>query len=264
MGKRILEAIYATRRLRVEQAESALPLAALKDRAKASPPALDFVSALRMTAPAIIAEVKQRSPSRGVLRDPFDHLDLARAYVEGGAAALSVVTEPDFFGGSLNWLSEIRQATKLPLLRKDFLFCEYQVWESRVAGADAVLLIVAMLNDSELARLVRVASEAGLQCLVEVHDEREADRARKLNVAMVGVNNRDLQTFKIQLETSERLAGHLPAGALRVAESGIDTHADCKRLLGFGFEAFLVGEALVTAADPAGRLRSLRDEHAPR
>jgi indole-3-glycerol phosphate synthase len=254
----ILEQIVAARKVRVQAAEKALPLAQLLRRAEAMPPVRDFVSALRENPPAIIAEVKKGSPSRGLFKIGFDPKALAQAYASGGAAALSVVTEPDFFWGDLAWIAGLHASTSLPILRKDFVFSPYQVWESRAAGADALLLILAMLTDQEASLLVLEAKSAGLQCLVEVHDEVEARRAVLLQPDMVGVNNRDLGTFAVALETSERLATLLPSGSLRVAESGISTQSDCSRLAAHGYGAFLVGEALVTDPDPAARIRALR------
>lgn len=258
MADRILEQIYAARLERVREAEATVPLSALKSQAASRPRAYDFAGALRSSMPAMIAEVKKGSPSKGVFHERFDPLALAQSYAAGGAAALSVVTEPDFFWGRLEWVGLIRQALELPILRKDFLFSEYQVWESRAAGADAILLILAMLSDHDASRLMKEADQAGLQCLVEVHNESEADRACKLNATLVGVNNRDLRSFEVNLQTSEKLASRLPSGAVRVAESGITSHADCVRLAACGYQAFLVGETLVTASDPAAQLRSLR------
>ena len=258
MSTALLDTIFQARRQRVRRAESQKPLAALKQQAAAQPPALDFSGALTRHFPAIIAEVKKGSPSRGVFKAAFDPLALAKAYAVGGAAAISVVTEPDFFGGDLEWVGHIKQTVALPILRKDFMFSEYQVWESRAAGADAVLLILAMLSDEEAAKLLYEAETAGLQCLVEVHDETEAARACRLDARLVGVNNRNLQTFEVDLQTSELLAPHLPPAAVHVAESGIHTQAECLRLARCGYGAFLVGEALVTSDDPALLLRSLR------
>ncbi len=258
MGSRILEEIFAARRQRVSEAQSQVSLATLKARAREAQPARDFVKALADPGLALIAEVKKASPSKGVLSTRFDPVALATAYAAGGAAAISVVTEPDFFQGELEWLRTIRTSCPCPLLRKDFIFSPYQVWESRAAGADAILLILAMLNDDDLKTLVAEAKTAGLACLLEVHDEAEAERAARLHPVLVGVNNRDLQTFDVRIETSEKLVPLLPLGSLWVSESGIFTHEDCVRLAKRGFKAFLVGEALVTDSDPTARLRALR------
>lgn len=258
MSSRILEEIFAARIKRVSEAQSKASLAKLKTRAGEAPPARDFLKALADPGLALIAEVKKASPSKGVLREKFDPVALATSYAAGGAAAISVVTEPDFFQGELEWLLAIRKACHCPLLRKDFIFSPYQVWESRAAGADAILLILAMLKDDELKVLLAESKAAGLVCLLEVHDEAEAERATRVHPTLVGVNNRDLQTFDVRIETSEKLAPVLPLGALWVSESGIFTHEDCVRLARRGFKAFLVGEALVTDADPTARLRSLR------
>ena len=258
MSPRILEEIFAARRKRVHEAQSKVPLARLRAKAGEAPPPREFLKALADPGLALIAEVKKASPSKGVLSSKFDPVKLAMSYAAGGAAAISVVTEPDFFQGELEWLRAIRKVCPCPLLRKDFIFSTYQVWESRAAGADAILLILSMLRDDELKALLAEAKSAGLVCLLEVHNEAETERATRVHPALVGVNNRDLQTFDVRLETSERLAPMLPLGALWVSESGIFSHEDCVRLARKGFKAFLVGEALVTDADPTARLRSLR------
>lgn len=258
MSRRILEEIFAARRKRVAEAQTHITLDELKARAHEAPPVRDFAGALSKPGFAVIAEVKKASPSKGVLSSEFDPEVLACAYTEGGASAISVVTEPDYFQGELSWLGDLRQTCPLPLLRKDFIFSPYQVWEARAAGADAILLILAMLPDADIAALMVEAKLAGMNCLLEVHDEAEAHRAAQFEPTLVGVNNRDLQTFEVHLETSERLAQHLPSGALKVSESGIFTHQDCTRLASAGYRAFLVGEALVKDGDPAARLRALK------
>jgi indole-3-glycerol phosphate synthase len=263
MTASILERIFAARRTQVARAEAAHPEAEIKKRALARPPARPLDQALRRSPYAIIAEVKKGSPSRGLFDPGFDPQLLARAYAAGGADAISVVTEPDFFFGSLDWLDEIREVVPCPLLRKDFLFCDYQVWESRAAGADAVLLILAMLDDEKVRALLDTVAEAGMQALVEVHNEEEAERARALGVDCVGVNNRNLDTFEVSRDVSRRLVGRLPADAVKVAESGIFLLEHCRELGAFGYSAFLVGEALVRAADPALAIRTLRGEHDP-
>jgi indole-3-glycerol phosphate synthase len=205
----------------------------------------------------IIAEIKQRSPSTGIIRDDFDPVRIADSYAGAGAAALAVLAEEDFFGGSLDHLGAIRNRVALPLLRKDFIFDEYQLYESVLAGADAVLLIVAILEDELLGRLIDMAGKLGLDALVEVHSGDEMKRAIRAGAAMIGVNNRDLTTFAVDLETSTDLAGLAPQGALLVSESGIHTGADIRRLKSAGFNAFLVGEHLMRSADPGAALAQL-------
>ena len=205
----------------------------------------------------VIAECKRRSPSRGILRRDYRPADLAAAYERNGAAAVSVLTEPTFFDGSLDHLRAVRAAVGVPVLRKDFIVTPYQLLEAAAAGADAVLLIAAALDDAELAGLSARAAELGLGVLVEVHDADELDRAARAGATVIGVNNRDLRTLAVDVEASRRLAGRMPAGAAGVAESGLRTRADLARLGAAGYRAFLVGEALMTAADPGAALRDL-------
>ncbi|MFO7547655.1 MAG: indole-3-glycerol phosphate synthase TrpC [Acidimicrobiia bacterium] len=227
-------------------------------RARKAAPARDFAGALSSGVPAVIAEVKRRSPSRGPLAPDLDPSNLARAYARGGAAAISVLTEPEFFDGSDDDMVAIRRVVSLPVLRKDFTLHPAQVWEARAIGADAVLLIAAVLGDGELGHLVETAEEAGVAALVEIHDEPEAERALAAGARVVGVNNRDLATFAVDLATAERLAPILGGVDVRVAESGIFTQADAQRMVDAGYHAVLVGESLVRAADPAGAVAALR------
>ncbi len=225
----------------------------------------DFVSALRKSSAgsiALIAEVKKASPSAGVICADFDPVRVAREYEAAGASCLSVLTDEEFFQGSLNHLRQIRDAVTLPLLRKDFIIDERQILEAIEWGADAVLLIVAILTDAQLQRFHALAVEAGLVALVEVHDEQELDRALAVGAGVIGANNRDLKTFKVDLATTERLAVRLrnaPArkDALLVAESGIHTRADVERLLRCGAQAILVGESLMRHGDIAAKVRDL-------
>jgi indole-3-glycerol phosphate synthase len=266
---------------RTEVARQALkvPLAQLQATIAAAPAPRAFDAALRRPGQiALIAEVKKASPSKGVLVENFDPLALARTYAENGAAAISVLTDVRFFQGSLQylqgirnlgdryWVSGVRQAAlppatqhPIPVLRKDFILDAYQVYEARAYGADALLLIVAALEDTALAELLALTHALGMQALVEVHDEAELDRALALGAMLVGVNNRDLHTFVTSLETTRRLAARLPAKdrPLLISESGIATAADLARVREWGVDAVLVGEALVTAADVAGRVREL-------
>ena len=206
----------------------------------------------------VIAEFKRASPSKGEIRVGASASETARAYERGGAAAVSVLTEEDFFRGSLRDLAEVKESVRLPVLRKDFILEDYQVYESAAVGADALLLIVAALDDAALARLRALAEvELGLDALVEVHTAEEMKRAADAGARAVGVNNRDLHTFEVSLETSVRLAPHAPRGALLVSESGLQTSADIARLRACGFGAFLVGETLMRADDPEAALRYL-------
>jgi indole-3-glycerol phosphate synthase len=207
----------------------------------------------------VIAEFKRASPSKGEIRAGASAAETARAYERGGAAAVSVLTEEDFFRGSLRDLAEVKAAASLPVLRKDFVFDEYQVYESAAAGADALLLIVAALDDATLAALLRLAEdELGMDALVEVHTADELSRANAAGARIVGVNNRDLRTFNVSLETSVALAASAPAGALLVSESGIRDASDIARLRAHGFHAFLVGETLMRSDDPEAALKYLR------
>lgn len=206
----------------------------------------------------IIAEIKRASPSRGVIRDDIDPAAVAQSYQAGGAAAISILTEEDHFYGSLNDLLNVRQATSLPLLRKDFIFDEYQLHESVAAGADAVLLIAAALDEQTLAHLRAVAEEElGIDALIEVHTTMEMNRAHRCGATIIGVNNRDLRSFEVSLETSVQLAGVAPDGALLISESGIAIGEDIRRLRDLGYRGFLVGESLMRADDPEAVVRFL-------
>ena len=217
----------------------------------------DFRQALSSRAPAIIAEIKKASPSKGVLARDFDPMRLARQYEAGGAAALSILTDQPFFQGSLADLRAARAACGLPVLRKDFTLEESHVLEAAAHGADAILLIAAILEEGELRGLRELAAGYGMAALVEVHDERELDKALASGAEIVGVNNRDLTTFQVTLETSLSLAARIPAGVLKVSESGIHCAQDVRRLLDAGYQAFLVGEHLMKSSDPDGALRAL-------
>lgn len=259
----VLTRIVQHKRQEIGRQQAALPADALQQRATEAPPVRDFAAALRGGGSvALIAEVKKASPSRGVLLEHFDHLELAQTYREHGAAALSVLTDAHFFQGSLSYLHEIRTRPEgaPPLLRKDFLLDPYQLYEARAAGADAVLLIVAALDDAMLRSLLDLAHTLGMAALVEVHTADELGRALAAGARIVGVNNRDLHTFTTTLETTERLAAQLPGGSARpllVSESGIFRAADVARLRDCGVDAVLVGEALVTAPDIGARVREL-------
>ncbi|HEX4134187.1 MAG TPA: indole-3-glycerol phosphate synthase TrpC [Bryobacteraceae bacterium] len=217
----------------------------------------DFAAALRAKQPAIISEIKKASPSRGLLIEDFRPIDLAKQYQDGGAAALSVLTDRDFFQGSLDDLKAARAACSLPVLRKDFTISEFHVVEAAAAGADAILLIVAILDALQLRDFRQLAREFGIDALVEVHDRRELQIALESGAEIVGVNNRDLRTFQVSLDTSVRLAPRIPPGVIKISESGIFHAADVHNLMNAGYEAFLVGEHLVKSGDAAQAVREL-------
>lgn len=259
-GPDVLDAIVAGTRRIVELRRSATSLAALEAIAgQRAPRAGAFRSALTATPiPRIIAECKRRSPSKGVLRRDYDARDLASAYEQNGAAAISVLTEPTFFDGAPEHLQAVRSAVSIPVLRKDFVIDRYQLLEARAWGADAVLLIVAALGPADLPALILEAAHLGLDALVEVHDGEELRRAVDAGAAIVGINNRNLKTLDVSIRTCEELVAAAPEGAVLVAESGLQSSADLARLAALGFDAFLVGERLMTAADPGRALRELR------
>jgi indole-3-glycerol phosphate synthase len=255
----ILDRIVADKRDELSAAKVRTPPHEVRRLAEGAPPARGFEQALRGPKIALIAEVKKASPSRGVLRENFDPVWLARAYASGGAAAISVLTDAPHFQGHLDHLASIRNKMPdgPPLLRKDFLFDEYQLYEARAAGADAVLLIVAILEQPLLEDLLDLARDLDMDTLVEVHDETEMLRAVAAEASLIGVNNRDLHTFDIDLATTERLRPLAPKGAAIVAESGIFTHEDMLRLERAKVNAVLIGESLVTAEDPSAKIREL-------
>ncbi len=262
----VLSRILTHKRAEVARQQIKVPLAALQQRVERAPPVRNFVAALRRGPNvALIAEIKKASPSRGVLLEHFDHLELATTYMQAGASALSVLTDNRFFQGHLKFLQGLRglqaqQGQAQPLLRKDFLLDPYQVYEARAYGADAVLLIVAALDDDMLGALLELTHTLGMHALVEVHNAEELRRALDADARVIGINNRDLHSFTTTLETTERLVALLPGGERRpvlVSESGIFTAADVARLQASGVDAVLVGEALVTAPDTAARVREL-------
>jgi len=237
-----------------------VPLARLRAAAESAPPPRDMPAALRRDTVALIAEVKHASPSRGVLIDDFDPVALGTTYAGHGAAAISVLTDEAFFLGSLDDLAAVREVVGVPVLRKDFVIDPYQVYESRAAGADAVLLIVTALDDALLGDLHTQIEAMGMAALVEVHDEDELERALRIDPALVGINNRDLKTFTVDLATTARLAPHVPENVTLVAESGIFTDADVREMGRLGVRAVLVGEALVRAGDTAAKVSELSSQ----
>lgn len=257
----VLKKILAAKADELAAARRARPLPAVRREAESMPPARGFAGALAARVArgraAVIAEIKQASPSKGLLRADFDPPAIARSYLAGGATCLSVLTDAPFFKGSLDDLRAVRAAVDLPLLRKDFLLDPYQVYEARAAGADCILLIVAALDDALLADLYAASGELGLDALIEVHDEAELDRAMRLAPRLLGVNNRNLHTFETRLDTTVRLAARVPRECTLVAESGIHSAADVALIRSAGVHAFLVGEAFMRAADPGARLAEL-------
>ena len=255
----ILDRIIEAKAARLVQAMSEAPIDELIRRCEGvERPNGTFAENLqRASSVNVIAEIKRRSPSRGIIRQAYDPPQIARGYSAAGAAAMSVLCEEDYFGGSLDHLRAVRAATATPLLRKDFLFDEYQLYEARVAGADAVLLIVAILDDALLSRLLAKAAALSLAALVEVHTAEEMRRAAGAGAALIGVNNRDLASFQVDLRTSIELAPLAPAHATLVSESGIASGTDIRRLREAGYSAFLIGESFMRAADPGAALRQL-------
>ena len=253
----VLDRILAARRAEVDHRKRVLPETALKYGVKAASPVRDFAAALSRDTLNVLAELKPASPSRGVIRDPFDAPALGKALEMAGAAALSVLTEGEFFRGSLKNLRDARKEVALPVLRKDFIFDPWQVWESRANDADSFLLIVAALSDEQLHDLVALGRELGMEPLVEVHTHEELDRALAAGARIVGVNNRDLKTLTVRVETSLELIERIPQECIAVAESGLRSHDDLKKLRTAGFDAFLIGEHLMLSPDPGAALRAL-------
>ena len=235
------------------------PFEPLVEQARAAGPVRDFAGALRADAAlGVIAEIKRRSPSKGDLHPDLDPAATARAYVQGGASCLSVLTDVDFFGGAADDLRVARAAVDVPVLRKDFTVAPADVCDARIMGADAVLLIVAALDDAELADLASLARELGLAALVETHDEAEVERALAVDATLVGVNQRDLVTFEVDTDRAVRVAASIPEHVVRVAESGITGAVDAQRLADAGYDAVLVGESVVTSTDPTAAVAALR------
>jgi anthranilate synthase/indole-3-glycerol phosphate synthase/phosphoribosylanthranilate isomerase len=261
----ILDTILARRERDIAQAKGAVPARALEARLPDAPPAIDFVARLRRDAPmAVIAEIKRASPSRGDIAPGLDAAEQALRYARGGASAISVLTEPTWFKGTLEDMAAVRRAVdaigpdRPAILRKDFIIGEYQLLEARVHGADAVLLIVAALDDARLSALAAAAAALGMQSVVEVNNADEMARAAPLGPSIIGINNRDLRSFRVELATTDRLAALVPAGAVLAAFSGVSSRADVERFAAAGATAVLVGESLMVAPDPAAKIRELR------
>lgn len=257
----ILKRILAVKAEEVARAKAGKTLAVVQAEAKAASPARDFVGSLRAKVaaglPAVIAEVKKASPSKGVLREHFEPAAIARSYQQGGAACLSVLTDGQFFQGKINDLREAREACRLPVLRKDFMIEPYQIFESRAAGADGILLIVAALDLSRMRDLEAIAHELGLAVLAEVHDGAELEQALKLRTPLIGINNRNLRSFETRLDTTLDLLGRIPGDRMVITESGILTLEDVKTMRDHKVNCFLVGEAFMRAAEPGVELERL-------
>jgi len=257
----ILRRILATKRAEIEAARASLPLAEIERRARAQPAPRDFAGALRAKlasgVPAVIAEIKRASPSKGLLREQFEPAAIARSYAAAGAACLSVLTDREYFQGAPEHLAQARAACNLPVLRKDFVVEPYQVHEARALGADCILLIAAALSPGDMRGLEQLAHDLGMAVLVEVHDAGELDSALQLQTPLLGINNRDLRTFETRLETTLGLLGRVPKDKLVVTESGILVPGDVQRLRQAGVGAFLVGEAFMRAEEPGKALNAL-------
>ncbi|MDR0183660.1 indole-3-glycerol phosphate synthase TrpC [Lysobacter arvi] len=257
----ILNAILARKVEEIQQRSRVRPLEDMRARALQQPPTRGFVDAIRRKhaagEAAVIAEVKKASPSKGLIRKDFDPAQIARSYEAGGAACLSVLTDVDFFQGSNLYLGEARAACSLPVLRKDFTIDPYQVYEARVIGADAILLIVAALDDGQMVEMANLAMELGMDVLVEVHDIDELERALQTDCELIGVNNRNLRTFEVSLDTTIALRDAVPRDRTLVTESGIATRGDVAKMREAGVQTFLVGESFMREAEPGAALQRL-------
>ena len=257
----ILNRIVATKREELALALKKTPLAVMREDAESRLLTRDFAGALRAKIaaglPAVIAEVKKASPSKGVIRENFIPADIAQSYAEYGAACLSVLTDRQYFQGSSDYLKQARASCDLPVLRKDFMVDPYQVYEARAMGADCILLIAACLDDAQMAELEAIAHGLNMAVLVEVHDRAELDRALKLKTPLVGINNRDLRSFEVSLDTTLGMLADVPADRLLVTESGILNSADVRKMRDHGVNAFLVGEAFMRAKEPGAALAEL-------
>ncbi len=253
----ILDEIAEYKRTFVAQCKRRMPLEEIRRHAGEREPTRDFADALRASGMSVIAEIKRQSPSKGVIRTDVDPVEVARIYMRNGARAISVLTDERYFGGSLKDLSAARDAVHLPLLRKEFVVDAYQIYEARAAGADAVLLIVSLLTKEALSDYISLIGELGLSALVEVHTGQELEQALKADARIIGINNRNLKTFKTDLKTTFELVRDIPKGRIIVSESGIQSGADIVRLQEAGVDAVLVGEALMRKEDIGGALKAL-------
>jgi indole-3-glycerol phosphate synthase len=256
----VLDRIFAAKRVELEQTRNEIGLDEIKARAESAAPPRDFIGALKSRQPAIIAEIKRASPSKGDILPGLDPAQVAATYAAGGAAAISVLTDAHF-KGSLDDLRLVRRTVELPLLRKDFIFDAYQIHQARAAGADCILLILAMLEERQAHLLANLAAELGMASLIEVHDALQLAMAERIGSRLIGINNRDLHTFKTDIAVTEQLLAGYHGSALIVSESGIETPADIKRLYAAGAHGFLIGESLLRGGAPAQKLKELREAH---
>jgi indole-3-glycerol phosphate synthase len=258
----VLDRIIEARRAAIAHRQKSVPEAVLRFGVKQAPPVRDFAAALGRESVNVIAELKKASPSRGMIRADFSPAILAKALESAGAAALSVLTEEEFFQGDLKYVREAHEAVGLPVLRKDFIIDPWQVWEARAANADSFLLIVAALSGERFAELLALGRELGMEPLVEVHTRHELSQALAAGAHIIGVNNRDLRTLEVRVETSFELIADIPDQCIAVCESGLRSHDDLTRLRAAGFDAFLIGEHLMLQSDPAAALRALLSSYA--
>jgi len=257
----ILENIIAGKKAELDRLKADFPVKGLvqglKMRIKQLPPTRDFIKAITGKDIKIIAEVKKASPSKGIIKKDFNPVEIAKIYEMNGASAISVLTEEKHFHGHIEYLREIKEAVSLPLLRKDFIFDEYQIYESRAAGADALLLIARVLEKKEIERFLDLSHDFGMSCLVEVHDEKELERVLATKARLIGINNRDLKTFKTDIKTTLNLAVKIPKDRIVVSESGINSYHDVDLLKRKGIHVFLVGESLIREKDMGKKLKEL-------
>jgi indole-3-glycerol phosphate synthase len=254
----ILDKIIEAKKEEVTHLKQTRPLSALKAAVCDLPLPRDFTGAISGKTCAVIAEVKRRSPSKGILREDFDPVNIASVYEEYGAAAVSVLTDHDFFGGDKNYITLIKQSVLLPLLRKDFIIDPYQIYETRYLNGDALLLIAGILEKEQLGEYIRLSESLGLSALVEVHSREELDKALAAGAGIIGINNRNLKTFTTDLNTSLEITPHIPADKITISESGIHTRKDIETLMKAGIHAFLIGETLMRSENIGKKLRELR------
>ena len=257
MDSGFLEKIVADKKLEVEMLEGSRPISVLEDLMKNRDQPRDFLRAISQENMQLIAEIKKFSPSKGLLHPDLDPSSMAHIYRESGAAAISVITDEKYFQGNLDYLRRVRKEVDLPLLRKDFIIDEYQIYESAAFHADAVLLITAILTQEKLERLIKQCQTLGMDCLVEVHNEAELEKALISPARIIGINNRDLNTFNVDINTTRRLLPKIPQGIVVVSESGITTREDILKMMEFGVNAVLIGESLVTADDISAKIKEL-------
>ena len=256
----ILDKIISYKKMKIEERKQRVSLSVLKAKLPSAGQTRPFEKAISKPGEInLIAEIKKASPSRGVLRDNFDPVEMAKVYEKNGAAAISVLTDEKFFQGNINFLPEIRKVTTIPLLRKDFIVDEYQIYESRAYGADALLLIAAILSGEEINAFLSLSQDLGMDCLVEVHMEKELKKVLDTSAEIIGINNRDLETFEVDLSTTSRLGKLIPPGRIVISESGIQDREDVQLLAEDKIDAILVGESLLRNKDVGRKMRELRE-----